>query len=108
MIRVRVVEPEQLSTQFRRPLLSEPVIRWPDQEPPPRPFFGSVRQRHRRGDAAVRANQGAAAFVRVGFLAVHANRLVHTRPKREAHAAHSSWLQNVSDRYFSAPSGKTV
>ena len=70
MIRMRVIEAEQLGAERRGALLGLAVVLRPHQEPPPRPFLGGVRQRERRRDHAVAAEERAAALVRIGFDAV--------------------------------------
>src|SRR3954469_820007 len=107
MIRMRMVEPEELGTELRGATFGLAVVRRPHQEAPPRPFLSRVRQRHRRGHARAGAHQRAPAFVGKRFFAVPPNHprdaRVQLRPMR-----HSSAVQNDSLRYFSAPSGNTV
>ena len=74
MIRMRMVEPEQLAAEFRRALLREPIVGRPDQESPARAFFGRIRQRLGMGHHSVGADERAATLVRIRFLTVPANR----------------------------------
>ena len=76
---MRMIEPEQLAAQLGRAALRLPIIRRPHQKPAPRTFFGRVRQRDDVGHRVVAADERAAAFVRIRFLPVHADRLVDAR-----------------------------
>src|SRR3954447_2818924 len=78
-----MIETEQLDAEFSRALLRLPVIAGADEEAAPWAFFGRIRQRHEIGDRAVASEQRAAAFVRVGLLAVRADRLIDCRRDRE-------------------------
>src|SRR3954454_23337520 len=78
-----MIETEQLDAEFGRALLRLPVIAGANKEAAPWTFFGRIRQRHEIGDRAVASEQRAAAFVRIGLLAVCANRLVDGRCDRQ-------------------------
>src|SRR6185295_11210348 len=65
MIRMRVIEPEQLGAQLGRPSLGFAIIGWPDEKAAARPFFRRIRQRNDIGYAVVAAQKRAAAFVRI-------------------------------------------
>ena len=59
-------------------------------------------------DAAVAADERAAAFVRVRLLAVPPDRRVDGRRRALSRCSAHRRVQKLSVRYFSAPSGKTV
>src|SRR5204863_10019944 len=94
--------------EFAGASLGQTIVGRPHQEPAPRSFLRRIRQRLGVVDDAASANQRAATFVRIRLLAVTANRRVHTGTEPRRVLRHSSTVQNVSDRYFSAPSGNTV
>src|SRR6185295_16260854 len=75
MIRMRVVEPEQLGAQLGGPPLGFAVVGRAHEKAAPRPLLRRIRERHDRGDLAVTAEERPTAFVGIGFLAVRANRL---------------------------------
>src|SRR5882672_6459365 len=117
MIRVRVVEAEQLASKLGCAPFGRAIVLRSHLETAPRPFFRHVRQRQRFGHHAVAADQGAAALVRIRFGAVSTNSRVHLRfqlqshyrfrgPGRPAPPWSGDSSQNRSDRYFSPPSGK--
>src|SRR5439155_2531930 len=70
MIRVRVIEPEQLSAELIRPLLREAIVRRPHQKAASRALLRRVRQRDCGGHVIAAANQRAAALVRICRFAV--------------------------------------
>src|SRR5688572_16835970 len=133
MVRVRMIEAQQLGPQFRRAPLGLHIVLVADTEATPRPFLGDVRQREGIGDDPVRSIQRAAAFVRIRLRPVGADRFVHSRSDRQRHHPASALprfgeagaaalprfgeagsfdgppsSQNRSDRYFSPPSQKTT
>ena len=87
---MRVIEPEQLAAELARALLRQPVVGRPDQEPPPRPFFGRVRQRHRMRHTAVR-RRPARRSTRAGRF-----------PRRAAGSPHRRRPQSFSRRHHSS------
>jgi hypothetical protein len=78
-----MIETKQLDAEVGRALLRLPVIAGANEKAAPRAFFGRIRQRHEIGDRAVASEQRAAAFVRVGLLAVRADRLIDRRRDRQ-------------------------
>jgi hypothetical protein len=71
-----MIETEQVDAQRRRALLGLPVVAGTHEEAPPRALFGGIGQRHEIGDMAVASEERAAAFVRIGLLAVRSDCLV--------------------------------
>src|ERR1700733_8706870 len=67
MVGMRMIEAEELRPEVAGPLLRQTIIRRPNQEAPPRPLFGRVRQRDDRIRAAALADERAAALVGIGF-----------------------------------------
>ena len=54
MIRMRMIEPEQLAAELGCAAFGFPIVRRPHQKSAARPFFGRVRQRDDVGDAPSR------------------------------------------------------
>src|SRR5215471_5629333 len=112
MIRMRMIETEQLAAELGGLLLGDSIVRRTHHESAPRPLFRRVRQGDCRGDAVATADEGAATLVRIGLLAVAPNLAVDLRiDDQRLHVGglrHQSSFQNFSVRYFSAPSGHTV
>src|SRR3954468_2827028 len=97
-----MIEPEQLDAEFGRALLRLPIIAGANEEAAPWAFFGRIRQRHEIGDRAVASKQRAAAFVRVGLLAVRANRRVDRwRDRQRAGDARLKGSRSLGSRFFS-------
>ena len=82
MIRMRMVEPEELGAKFRRASFRRNVVLRTNKKTPPRPLVGRIRERQRRRDHTVAPIQGAAAFVRIRLGAVRTNRMLNTWLKR--------------------------
>ena len=115
MVGMRMVEPQQFLLQ-RAPLpLRRIVVRRPDQKPPPRPFFRRVRQRRHVLHDAVRADERAAALVRIRLDAMTPNGVRDAGMSLNDSDMNSGPLdpyagtfQKRSDMYLSALSGKMV
>ena len=73
-----VIEPEQLPTQLARALLALQIVAIAHAETTARSFVSDVWQGQRVRHDTVAPDQGATAFVRIGFDAVRANRLGHS------------------------------
>src|SRR5438034_2232603 len=79
MVRMRMIETQQVAAELARFLLGHAVIRWADHETAARSFFSGVWQRDRRCHAAALSNERAATLVRVRFFAVPADLRVDLR-----------------------------
>jgi hypothetical protein len=94
MIRMGMIKPQQLAAQLRRPALRHSIVRRAHEKPAPRPFFGCVRQRHARRHVAAGpgvsniSDKGSAAFVRIRFLAMAPDRIVHGRADPDSTISH--------------------
>ena len=74
MIRVRMIEPEQLAAGLGCACFRGAIVLRPHEKPPPRAFFRRVGQREGFRDGSVAADQRAATLVGIRFSAVGANR----------------------------------
>src|SRR5688572_9576756 len=114
VVRMRVVEAEQLGSELRRARLGLAIVLRADEEAAARPILGGVGQRERGGHGAVVSVQRAAALVGIGLDAVRADGFGDAIQQRQAHAARSprsrrepgagcvpDSSQNRSERYFS-------
>src|SRR5215831_3900310 len=70
MIRVGMVEAEQLAAELRRLTLGLLIVRWPNQKTPSGSFLCRIRQRDDRSDEVVMSNERATALVRISLLAM--------------------------------------
>src|SRR5688572_21071131 len=107
MIRVRVIEAQEIGLQFRGTPLRFAIVLGPYQEPAPRTLFRGVGKRKRRRHHAVAAVERAAALVGIRLRAVAADVLVHSGFQHQRHQRVPS-SQKRSERYFSPPSQKTT
>ncbi len=85
MVRMRMVEAEELRSQPAGAALRLPVILRAHQEPPPRPLLGRVRQSEGGDNLAVPAKQGPAAFVGIRLGSMLSNRVGHPGPQVQRH-----------------------
>src|SRR5438093_8763418 len=97
MIRMRMIEPEQLGADFGRAALGFTIVGRTHEKTTARPLFGRVRQRDDRAHMTVSSNERAAAFVRIRFLPVRTNGVVDWRRDRETTISHSRSRSSRSD-----------
>src|SRR5437762_10109759 len=76
VIRVRMVEPEELRAELRRAALRSSIIGVAHAESPARALVRDVRQRQSRHEPAVASDERPAALVRIRLLAVTPNHAV--------------------------------
>lgn len=105
MIRVGVIEAEQVEPGLSCALLGNAIVVRPHQEPAARAFFGRVRQLERFADDAVFAEHGATALVWESFATVRTNRGLDGHCQRDRHqlvpqtnAPSGGFSQKRSDR----------
>src|SRR5690606_8804389 len=117
MIRMRMIEPEQLGAGLRGRLLRGSIVLRAHEEAAPRPLFRRVRQRPRGLDDPVAPDERAAAFVRIRLDAVGADRVGDAGPETQypihqftppTNDPSGGSSQKRSDRYLSPPSGKII
>jgi hypothetical protein len=75
---MRVIEPEQISTQFTPALFALQVIAIADAETSARPFFSDVRQSQGVRHHTIAADERATALVRIRLRTVRSNGLGHS------------------------------
>src|SRR3954454_11903514 len=99
-----MIETQQLDAKLGGAPLRLLVVGRPDEEAAPRTLFGGIRQRQEIGDTPVASKQRAAAFVRVGLVAVHTNRLIDRRRDRQRPDARLKGSRSLGSRSFGARS----
>src|SRR5437016_5936195 len=83
MIRMRMIEPEQLGAELARAALRVAIVGGPHEKPAARTFFGRIRQPDDIAHPPVPADERAAALVRIRLLPVRADRLVDAPGDRQ-------------------------
>src|SRR5678815_2896326 len=111
MIRMRVIEAQEVATGLGRALLRLPIVGWANQESPTGAFLGRIGQGIGRSHRPIATDKRPATFIGIRLHPVCADGRVHSRPQRQRHQAPVPVVDDISpqkrsDRYFSPPSGK--